>query len=50
MKIFQFITFHIKLQQYQNHDGKIKHVVLFDYRLFDKVCDKIEYLIIKKKW
>ena len=22
-------------------DGKIKHLVLFDYGLFDKLCDKI---------
>ena len=29
-------------------DGKIKHLVLFDYGLFDKICDKIEYLISKK--
>ena len=26
-------------------DGKIKHLVLFDYGLFDKVCNKIKYLI-----
>ena len=25
-------------------DGKIKHLVLFDYGLFDKICDKIKYL------
>ena len=29
-------------------DRKIKHLVLFDYELFDKVCDKIKYLISKK--
>ena len=29
-------------------DGKIKHLILFDYGLFDKICDKIEYLISKK--
>ena len=29
-------------------DSKIKHLVLFDYGLFDKVCDKIKYLISKK--
>ena len=29
-------------------DGKIKHLVLFDYGLFDKICDKIKYLISKK--
>ena len=30
-------------------DGKIKHLALFDYRLFDKICNKIKYLIIKKR-
>ena len=29
-------------------DGKIEHLVLFDYGLFDKICDKIKYLISKK--
>ena len=29
-------------------DGKIKHLVLFDYGLFDKICDKIKYLISEK--
>ena len=29
-------------------DGKIKHLVLLDYGLFDKICDKIKYLISKK--
>ena len=29
-------------------DGKIKHLVLFDYGLFDKICEKIKYLISKK--
>ena len=27
--------------------GKIKHLVLSDYGLLDKICDKIEYLISK---
>ena len=31
-------------------DGKIKHLILFDYGLFNKICDKIKYLISKKKW
>ena len=31
-------------------DGKIKHLVLFDYGLFNQICDKIKYLISKKKW
>ena len=29
-------------------DGKIKHLVLFDHGLFDKICDKIKCLISKK--
>ena len=29
-------------------DGKIKHLVLLDYGLLDKICDKIKYLISKK--
>ena len=29
-------------------DGKIKHLILLDYGLFDKICDKIKYLISKK--
>ena len=29
-------------------DGKIKHLVLFDYRLLDKICDKIKYIVSKK--
>ena len=29
-------------------DSKIKHLVLFDYGLSDKICDKIKYLISKK--
>ena len=29
-------------------DGKIKHLVLFDYGLLDKIFDKIKYLISKK--
>ena len=29
-------------------DGKIKHLILFDCELFNKICDKIKYLIIKK--
>ena len=31
-------------------EGKIKHLILFDYELFIKVCDKIRYLISKKEW
>ena len=29
-------------------DGKNKHLILFDYGLFDKIYDKIKYLISKK--
>ena len=29
-------------------DGKIKHLVLFDYGLLDKICDKIKTLVSKK--
>ena len=28
--------------------GNIKHLVLFDYGMFDKICDKVKYLINKK--
>ena len=37
-KIDRFIT---------SLDGKIKHLILFDYRLFNKIYDKIKYLINK---
>ena len=29
-------------------DGKIKYLILFEYGLFNKLCDKIKYLISKK--
>ena len=29
-------------------DGKMKHLILFDYGLFNKICDKIKYLTNKK--
>ena len=29
-------------------DGEIKHLVLFDYGLFGKICDKIKYLLSEK--
>ena len=63
MKIFQFIKFRINIQQVQKPlrirfdkvdefiialDGKIKHLILFEYGLFDKICDKIKYVISKK--
>ena len=28
--------------------SEFKHLVLFDHGLFDKICDKIKYLISKK--
>ena len=31
-------------------DGKNKHLILFGYGLFNKICDKSKYLISKKKW
>ena len=30
-------------------DGKSKHLVLFDYGLLNKICDKTVYLISKNK-
>ena len=29
-------------------DGEIKHLLLFDYGLFDKICDRIKYLMSEK--
>ena len=29
-------------------DGKIMHLIVFDYGLLNKICDKIKYLISKK--
>ena len=29
-------------------DGKIKHLSLFDYGLFNNICDKVKYLMTKK--
>ena len=29
-------------------DSKIKHLILLDYGLFRKICDKIKYLVSKK--
>ena len=28
--------------------GEFRYLVLFDYGLFDKICDKIKYLINRK--
>ena len=44
MKIFQFMTFNID-GFIMIIDAKIKHLVLFDYGLLGKICDKIKYLI-----
>ena len=59
MKVFQFITFHIELQQAQNHCAlgsikqmdllyllmvKIKHLVLFDYGLHIKFMIRLNIL------
>ena len=30
-------------------DSKIKHWLLFDYGLLDKICDKIKYLVSEKR-
>ena len=38
-KIIEFIIF---------LDGKIKHLILFDYGLFNKICEKTKYFISKK--
>ena len=29
-------------------DSKIKYLILFDYGLFNRICDKIKYLISEK--
>ena len=29
-------------------DDKIKYLILFDYGLFNKICDNIRYLVSKK--
>ena len=31
-----------------SRDGKVKHLILFDYGLFDLICDNIKYLTSKK--
>ena len=62
MKIFQFITFCLKCPKllcirFEKIDGfiyflflqyNLKHLILFDYRLFNKLCDKIKYPISTK--
>ena len=43
---------HIRLDKFDGFiivlNGKIKHLILFDHGLFNKICDKIKYLIRKK--
>ena len=29
--------------------GEFRHLVLFDYGLFDKICNKIKYLLVSNK-
>ena len=51
MKIFRFMTFHTKLQRVQSHwalGSESRYLVLFDDGLFDKIFDKIKYLISEK--
>ena len=57
------MTFHTTLQRVQNYcvldsikhefikvwSGEFRYLVLFDYGLFDKIFEKIKYLIIEKK-
>ena len=44
--------FHIRFDKIDRFviflDCKIKHLILFDYGLFNKICDKIKYLVSKK--
>ena len=44
--------FHIRFDKINGfirvRGGEFRHLVLFDYILFDKVCDKIKYLISEK--
>ena len=44
--------FHIRFDKIDGFirvlDGEIKNLVLFDYGLFDKICDKIKYHISEK--
>ena len=42
------IRFHEKDGFIISLDGNIKHLILFNYGLFNKICDKIKYLISKK--
>ena len=42
------IRFHEKDGFIISLHGNIKHLILFSYGLFNKICDKIKYLISKK--
>ena len=53
--MFKFMSFHTKLVRFDKIDGFIRvrgdesrHLVLFDFELFDKICDNIKYLISEK--
>ena len=63
MKIFRFMIFHTKTStgpkplriRFDKKDGFIRvrgvefrYLALFDHGLFDKICDKIKYLISEK--
>ena len=65
MKIFRFMIFHTKTStgpkplriRFDEKDGFIRvrrgefrYLVPFDHGLFDKICDKIKYLMSEKKW
>ena len=43
---------HIRLDKINGfiriHGNEFRHLVLFDHGLFDKICDKIKYLISEK--
>ena len=45
-------TLHIRFDKIDGFiiiiDGKIKHLSLFDYGLFNNICDKVKYLMTKK--
>ena len=47
-------TLHIKINKMDGfakiNGEEFRHLVLFYNGLFDKICDKIKYLLSKKKW
>ena len=59
--MFQFMTFHTKLQRVQKHcvigsikymeivcGGEFRYLLLFDNALCEEICDTIKYLISDK--